>query len=345
MNRNITHQFQEQRGVDIRLPSTAFLGIDSADRYTSNLQQATEPTTPYQMTLVQNQNFLNGFFTRIALTEIKFPWTIPTITERNSKIQFYSFNGATPAAGNPYTITLNPLGWLGMSAIALQLQTKIRATTPDTGFVLTATPIDGIYNARASVGRSFYFLPYEYPGQINRIGLFEMMNWTFPGATIASNSSAAFGSKDSGIATLLSTQYVDIVCASLTQNQSVKDSSTANIPRDVLCRLYLCGDGINPLVPTIQTTTGTSTDGTTTTTSTSTSLSGEIGDAPFTVYRNFNTPKQIKWSPIQPIGSMVLEVYDDAGYLLTTDPDTNIQSTFPDYELLDYNITLLVTEV
>jgi hypothetical protein len=88
----------EQGGVDIREPSTALLGISSVDRYATPgalalVNSQSEPfspvtlQSPYDFQLqTQFQNLMTGFFTRLAVNEIQFRWTLPTLTSRNNKI-------------------------------------------------------------------------------------------------------------------------------------------------------------------------------------------------------------------------------------------------------------------
>jgi hypothetical protein len=112
----------EMGGVDVREPSTAIFAVSSVDRYqTPNNQtlsgvnasgsmitpQTTsipssefslstvnplyplgvaQPSSPYDFIINSNQNLLAGFFTRIAVSEIIFRYTLPTLTSRNNKI-------------------------------------------------------------------------------------------------------------------------------------------------------------------------------------------------------------------------------------------------------------------
>ena len=92
----------EQGGVNVREPSTALLGISSGDRYvrlgrtfnnTPTLSSESNPvvynalSSPYDFSLTTPaQNLMTGFFTRLAVNEIQFKWTIPTITSRNNKM-------------------------------------------------------------------------------------------------------------------------------------------------------------------------------------------------------------------------------------------------------------------
>jgi hypothetical protein len=90
----------ESGGVDIREPSTALLGISSVDRYRAGLSASqVNPLTnslpsslssPYDFSLTTlGQNLLTGFFTRLAVNEVQFRWTIPTITARNNRMYIY----------------------------------------------------------------------------------------------------------------------------------------------------------------------------------------------------------------------------------------------------------------
>jgi len=92
-------QGQSQEGTNIRNPSTALLGISSIDRYNlpqgdpselaasqTNPLQTRTLSSPFNFSISANANFLDGYFTRLALNEIQFRWTLPTLTSRNNKI-------------------------------------------------------------------------------------------------------------------------------------------------------------------------------------------------------------------------------------------------------------------
>jgi len=312
MNRNISRQIAPERGVDIRMPSTALLGVSSADRYANKGIRAFNGTSPFEVLLTSKQNYLNGFFTRVALTEVRIPWYMMTITNRNNKIGLnYTIGGSTIS----YTITINA-GWYNPTTLAAELQRAIRAPVVNGGAnlpsftcVYNAPPNPYIFFAQSNiVGQTFNFVPADaLPNLPNATSLYEMMNWSFGGSNV---------NQGSGIPTMLSTEFIDIVCSQLTYAQDVKDGDTGRA-RDVLCRIYLAKDGVD-------------TDPST------------LGSAPFVIYRQFQTPKQIKWDNNLPIGQLQFELYDDAGNI--------INSGFPDavgYDetLGDWSITLLVSEV
>jgi hypothetical protein len=116
-------QGQSQEGVNIRNPSTALLGVSSIDRYdkpsvaqttelsASQTNPASQQTlsSPYDFSVSKNENFLNGFFTRLAVNEVQFRWTIPTLTLRNNKIYIVwspaGRNAITTAVSTGSTIT------------------------------------------------------------------------------------------------------------------------------------------------------------------------------------------------------------------------------------------------
>jgi hypothetical protein len=68
---------------------------------------------------------------------------------------------------------------------------------------------------------------------------------------------------------------------------------------------------------------------------------------PFILYRQFSTPKQIKWLPNTPVGQVQFDIYDDQGrsineLLLSA----NAGQVAPRYAVAcDWNATLLVSEV
>jgi hypothetical protein len=307
MNRNIHRQIAEERGVDIRNPSSAIFGVSSQDRYGSITDKLNRPTSPFNFTLGSKQNFMYGYFTRIALTEIKFTWAIPTISANNNLINIvYQPNGAGPTTTYVLDIqwdttpSANP-GWFTPTTLAAELQSLIRVATGNTGFTLTASTINGQFLADTNNTDKFYFAPNP-----TEPTLYNMMNWF--GSTLDVN-------QYSGTASMLRTQFVDIVCSQLTYNQDVKDGDTGQITRDILARVYLApeADALNPEL---------------------------IGSQPFQIYRDFTFPKQIKWSPNQPITSgLQFQVYDDQGVLLTSG------NNIIDFQNPDWNMTLLVSEV
>jgi hypothetical protein len=330
MNRNVQQQLQGEKGVDIRLPSTALFGVSSTDRYSSLAQSSGQSSSPYtQVSISSKQNFMNGFFTRIALTEVRLPWTIPTISKRNSNMIIKYFPGGT-GTGTNYTLVFED-GWYDPFSLAAELESLVKSVTSNASFDVAYLPDSHCFQAKTNNTDEFYFIPS--PSQPisgeknNRVSVFEMMNWIY--------DNNATTTLISGIPSMLSTKFVDIVSEQLTYNQDVKDADTGTITRDVLARIYLTPDHTSPQVGTSYT-----------------YNSGTYfytyewtGSQPFEVYRQFAFPKQIKWSPNQPVGNLVFNLYDDQGYPLTSDNKQPYLTPYGDNCMPDWNITLLVSEV
>ena len=327
MNRNVSRQITPERGVDIRMPSTALLGVSSADRYENNTQRVLNSTSPFSVLLTSGQNFLNGFFTRIALTEVRIPWYLPTLSNRNNYIVLNYFPAGPPGPPQVFTLGLTP-GWYSPTTLAAELQRVIRqvpaapngnngANKPN--FTITYNATQYRFEAASNVaGDEFIFL--TFPTSDGRTGVYEMMNWRNNFVDVVQLS---------GPPTMLSTEFIDIVCNQLTYAQDVKDGDTGKMSHDVVARVYLAAEN-------------TLTDPTT------------LGSAPFVVYRQFATPKQIKWDSNLPVGQLQFDLYDDKGVPLGTRGMTatiagGIITPQPspdnDNSLGDWSITLLVSEV
>ena len=322
--RSQTEQYDAGEGVDIRNPSSAFLGISSIDRY-ANLAEKNAGAlvgvvdkSPYNMTITRAQPMLAGFFTRIAVTEFMLRWYMPTVTGNNNRIKLrYRVGGVAP--GVEYTITLPSTGistgatWYNPTTLAAALQTLIRTASGNVGFTLVADLNTGIFTAQSNNADTFSFGPIVDNSFPNRTTLFEMMNWG------GVESSPIFASTTySGVPSMIRTQFIDVVCNQLTANQSVKDADSGIISRDVLCRIYLAEEGItnNPAF--------------------------NLGTQPFVIHRQFSDPKQIRWLNNMNIGGVLtFELYDDQGYPLESGNGTFIDGRRQG----DWNMSLLVSEV
>ena len=430
----------EESGVDIRNPSTALLGISSIDRYREGLnvpqvnpvtaQGVSSLSSPYDFQVsTLGANLMNGFFTRLAVNEVQFRWTLPTITARNNRMYIYvspnsnsavtfvqvtstqviftlptttgwsssqtlvaggfpkingksidgvytiaSGTGTTLVCNNPNSLDVTtitaftgnvyarglitiPDGWYslanqdetsvsragnigyafqeavkGITSIAslvnaftcdysIQYEGTNNSVPPNT--ILPVVAYGQPYNVfkgdnSASTGASpFFFGRYIEPTRSNAVGLFEMMAWnTSQNVTLFQFSSPNVS--------MLSTPFVDIVCDQLTQNQNLNDSDTGDIARTMLCRLYLTPDAF-------------------------TGNLANLGHNPILIHRCFPFPKQIRWSPNQPIGNLRFQVYDSQGYILTTFEGLTGSMTNPpnfyDSDMGDWSMTLLVSEI
>ena len=318
----------------IRPSSTALLTIDSEDRYKNYAEAAANPTSPYNFAITKSESLMPGFMTRIGVSEITFPWTIPNINQKTCQIQV-----AYSIASGPISLGLITLtqGFYTPSALAAAMQTAVRALNAGLAtFTMTygnqVTPAQVnvpifYYDTSSSNEDTISFLPmsantaiYPYSSQTKQ--LYDLLGFT------ARNSDFLFNGYGN-FTYCQPIRYIDIVCNQLTNSQAQKDQTSQTVARDMLCRLYVG-----------------SASGVQSTVNASDSTFCPPGCATTTLYRNYTTPKQIQWIPNQNIpGFLKFEVYDDAGDLLdnsilsaSSDP-TDLASQF-----MDWSMTLLVSE-
>lgn len=298
----------ENDAMTERSPAYAILAIDSEDRF-KNYEEARLSVlkgyndTPYNFQITKNESMMNGFFTRLALTELCFPWAISNMNKKTNKILM---NWSLTGVPQPQvTLTLS-VGFRRPAEIAADMISQIQAQT---GNFPTATFTYGddnlprfsfIFNDPA-LQASFSPLPYNsvvYPYPNTTKQLYDLLGFdvSLVGDATTYKSSSLAG----GFTFCQAYRYVDIVCNQLTYNQALKDTMSQTVARDTLCRLYV-GDG--PY-------TGTST------LSPSDPLFCPPGCAPFVIYRQYTNPKFIRWLPNQPVqGNLQFSVYDDTGEL------------------------------
>lgn len=324
MNRNVKKQLSDDNALTVRPPSTAILGINSQDR-----EIRVGNYSPSSFDLTQGTAYMNGQFTRVALSEVRFDYITPPLSGF-APLQFtYKTGGTLPPVSVLLISTANSYTWANCSTLASIIQAEVRALTPMTGFTMTFNDTFNsgayIFRAESNTTDTFYFSPAPfttgtppnvttYP--IDLTNIYFRMNFendykTQPFAT----------EQDTGVPCLLLTRFVDIVCEQLTNSQNVRDSSTQQtsdgqqrVSHDTICRLYLK----DPNLPYY-----------------------DQGSEPFTVVKQFKTPKEIKWNPGVPIANMSFRVLDDQGQILKY---INPRSPVERYLTGNWCITLLVTE-
>ena len=351
--------FSPEAGViTVRPSSTALLTIDSEDRfqkgfipdasgnvvvpatgyplsrYILSLPKGAYNATPYDFTIVKNESIMNGFFTRLGLTEVCFPFGIPNINKKTSQIGIeWTVSGSATLHSN--VVTMNPnYEFLTPTKIATELTGLVQIVASDLSefdMIYGGTPNIPYFTyttGTPNVQIAFQPMPngtsnYPYPASTKQ--LFDLLGFT--------TSNTILEETANGQSTLCqATRYVDIICSQLTYNQPLKDTMTQPIARDSLCRLYL-GDGNGFGNNTAETDASNFTP---------------PGCAPFTIYRQFQTPKMINWNSAgkayQPVpGVLRFEVVDDTGANLTEMvEDTDLFTSAGDY--LDWSATILVSE-
>jgi len=188
----------------IRPPSTANLMIDSADR------NQTQYTNPFNFQIQKPQALLNGYFTRIGVSEVVMEWCEPNIPESSFTIDC-SGTHVIDLSGGFYTVSglLNTIKDKVNAAVPSALSLSGDAYTPI--FILATQPIE-----------------FDTSYVTSALGI----------ATGQQQTRYEITCPD-----LRLYRYIDIVCEDLTSVQRVKDSATTPYPHDVLTRWYCSEDG------------------------------------------------------------------------------------------------------
>lgn len=203
-----------EKATTIRMPSTANLMVDSADR-----NEAVFPSA-FNFQIQKNQSILNGFFTRIGTTEVVLEWCQENITTANNTITVdISGTGA-----NTYFDTVS--------------------VTVTSGFYTIKDALDFIINAlndlEPTTGATFSVV--QDPGNvfIDCSGA----DATFDNTPLANQLTLDDASTPAFIICpdLRPYRYIDFVSTQLTYSQDLKDSTTSPTERDVLCRWYFSYD-------------------------------------------------------------------------------------------------------
>lgn len=311
-----------EKGVPIRFPSTANLLIDSTDRY----GYGDVSSTAGSFTIQKNQSILNGFFSRIAPTEIFLKWSVPNVYDISGQLttsggNYYPANVRVDISGGSITNVKIPVGLYTMAEALDTLVAKLNAAALGATFSITQSGT--AVNLASTVA-------YRFPigTSANKNGLIARLGFSQGGGyvtskTIYSNQPSIVGTDASGYVitdtasnpSLVLYDYLDFVSNQLTYNQELKDSSTNIQTRDILFRWYMSQQPSPypdkygfPIYPSY---------------------------APFYERRPIAFPKQIKWSNNQPIGQLQFEVY--AQY--------EAESVLLNTGGYDWGMTLLVSEV
>jgi len=282
--------------VTTRPPATANFFVDSVDRVLGG--------GAGDFTINKSESLFNGFFNRITVNEIVLDWGVPNIAPywKNNTISITNL----AAGGSTQTITL-PQGFYTVVDLLGELVTQATAA-------FVGDPIPITFSATMTNGTVLLIADQNF--QINwNFGIKELARLLFVPPQLNVPITGATGVAPSS-PFLLGTRYVDIVSQQLTYNQELKDNTTAQIRRDVLYRWYFAQDNVPleydefPLsIPAIA-------PAPAVTVLAKTNLPVLQGYTSFVQRRTPPFPKQIRWSPEQPIGQVSFQMYDDQGRLM-----------------------------
>jgi hypothetical protein len=292
--------------------------------------------------------------TRIALTEVCFPWNYPNINARTSLINVeYTFLGNT----SNFVLSV-PLGFYTPVVLAEKMLSLLNSANATNGGVASFTyGVDKLprFTYEANAGYQIRFVPmtsnqqqvlvpgetpkniYPYPDTTKQ--LFDVLGFTSKNKALTGVGGPWPTGLAYGQATLAqAVRYVDICSPQLTANQGLIDATSQTVGRNALCRLYI-GDqpapsqfaNIGQVTP-----------------DTASVFFTPPGCEPMVIYRQFTTPKYVSWNAFMPInGRIQFQVYDDNGQLLTPTEFGlgllgQVNTEFSAYT--DWSITLLLSE-
>jgi hypothetical protein len=218
-------------------------------------------------------------------------WIVKNLTTGESELSFTSLTPVVDAFVIP-TIPFNVQGrWnVGDSVELITPQTVESTGTPITmGAVGTINSLGGLI----AIAPSFRILPFN-TGKVSS-------PLTSTLATMMGFSTVSSGSVKNIIgshASMLYTEYVDIVSTQLTKNQTLYYRSTNyKTGNNVLARVYIAPERLY-----------------------STTSTNIIGTRPFIFNSSFTVPKEINWDETDPLASINIQLKDSRGNILYTPP-------------------------
>jgi len=203
-----------EKALPIRVPSTANLMIDSADR------DADMFLFPNSFSIIKTNSILNGFFTRVGTTEVVLDWFQGNISPGDFTDSLVAEVGSVA-----YTFDA-PTGFYTQAQLIQWMIIQLNKIPG--GITWTANTTSGSGVALIPSGA----ITIGFAGSIAvKLGI------DSPPVAYDLGDGLLIYAQD-----LRLYSYIDIVCNQLTYNQSVKDASTAKIVRDVLVRWYFAFD-------------------------------------------------------------------------------------------------------
>jgi hypothetical protein len=304
----------DEQVVTQRYPQSAYLLIDSQDRYVINKDgayQATPEISPNNIYISHQR--LNGFgeIKRASVTDIYFPWRTPNVNQRNNIFQLRIL-------GVDYYLTV-PEGFYKPSELASQMQIIANGaagfrTIASQGITPVYTTAGQPWNITTNAIGKFTIVATDatfitetetdvkgYQSYLNQLMNFLVVPSTTPRSDFTG-----------GIPSMAYTHYIDFVSTNLTKHQRLKDSLTQLNYTNIIYRLYLENSLDMPLTN-----------------------DNFFGSRPVNIYRQVANPKYMMWNKNEMVSAVDIQLYDDAGELLYI--------PFQDWDA-NYLITMLLSE-
>lgn len=330
-------ELQENPGQAIRMPATALLTVDTADqRQTDADNYIVQPYNPNVVYINKQKNLIEGYFTRIALTEINLNWNTPNVI------------AAQPWANNTLTLQLGANIGPGVPTDSKTISISENFYSPK----LLADAVQTALNAGSGTfGSTTWRVLYS-----DRFNSFQIQNvsGTIPFRVFVNNRGAKddlcnlmglSGAPSSfnlvlngGFAPMCYTPYIDIISNQLTKKQNIRDAGTSAVTGNALLnRVYLNQDGFNIRYDNSTVAPPQVVD------------TNILGCQPFTYHQEFRSPKQIYWDTKEFINVIDIELRDYKGRVLYSSLEGIPSGVAPlglgyCYNTTDYQLTFQITE-
>jgi len=204
----------KEKAQAIREPSTANLLIDSIDR---------SGGSSAEFTITKKNSLMNGFFTRMAVSEVVLDWSVPNIALEYGN---NTFSVEIQATAVQYTTTLTNGNYTIAQILAL-IVSGLNTAIGSAFFSITGSVTTTGYASLTGTG-NFEILASTLASQLGMI-----------------TDAFAIGHPIQTPAVLPVT-YLDFVCDQLTYNQALKDETTNEVSNNVLYRWVMAWDGPSP---------------------------------------------------------------------------------------------------
>jgi len=264
---------------------------------------------------------MNGYFTRIAPTEVNLDWCVDNINTywSNTLLRFQP-SILAGAAVSTITVPLANGKYTTAQALKQTISTfNGNATASTSQLTLSTIGAGGIFRG-GEVSLQMFSTATITPYRVVDDNLAQQIDLQGRTATyVSSVSQTAIGCPK-----ILPTSYIDFIAPNLTYNQNLKDATTSLTTNDILFRWYLAWDSPEPLdeygYPIYQ------------------------GYKSFIQRREIPFPKQIGWKANQPIGQLAFQVADDQGRVLPPEL-IGVATTTANLSEMEWQMTCLVSEV
>jgi hypothetical protein len=332
-------ELRENPGTPFRPPAVAILTIDSRDRV--QIDPATgyriDTTSPYQVLINKQQSVMNGFFTRIAVTEVNMQYNSPNVIDegpcKNNTLLIEEGNASGPGTVvDSYTVELLE-DFYTPNELAKAIQDKLVADLVFGVNTWSVVYIEQNNNFQISTDDALNIRIRPQNIGFND-DLCNLMGFSYPSPQFAERIVGSYAS-------MIYTPYFDIVSDNLTKKQNVRDNGTSFLTgQNLLARVYLVpGPGVNILRER--------TDPSPPADDADCNI---LGCRPFSLYREFQSPKQIYWDAQEFINVIDLRLVDYKGRTLYSAPQQGATLVTPTLsqtrcgEAANFQLTLQVTE-